>query len=88
MNVQLHRVISDISGTTGLHHSCHCRWEERDLHQLAALKDFRISVRMKSLLHLKVTRRELVFVLQQELHLTGLRHCRSDVQIAVFESVC
>jgi len=42
MNVQLHRVISDISGTTGLAIIRSIVAGERDLHKLAALKDFRI----------------------------------------------
>ena len=42
MNVQLHRVISDISGTTGLAIIRAIVAGERDLHKLAALKDVRI----------------------------------------------
>lgn len=42
MNVQLHRVISDISGTTGLAIIRAIVAGERDLHKLAGLKDCRI----------------------------------------------
>jgi len=42
MNVQLHRVISDISGTTGLAIIRAIVAGKRDLHKLAALKDVRI----------------------------------------------
>ena len=86
MNVQLHRVISDISGTTGLAIIRAIVAGERDLHQLAALKDFRIHASTDEIAAaLKGDyRRELVFVLQQELHLYEVFQAQivtCDVQI-------
>lgn len=86
MNVQLHRVISDISGTTGMAILRAIVAGERDLHKLAALKDFRIHASPDDIAAaLKGDYRgELVFVLQQELQLydvfqTQIAAC--DVQI-------
>jgi transposase len=71
MNVQLHRVISDISGTTGMAILRAIVAGERDLTQLAALKDRRIRAT-----HAEIAaalngdyRSELVFILAQELQL-------------------
>jgi transposase len=71
MNVQLHRVISDISGTTGLAIIRAIVAGERDLHKLAALKDFRIHASIEEIAAALSGdyRGELVFVLQQELYL-------------------
>lgn len=71
MNVQLHRVISDISGTTGLAIIRAIVAGERDLHKLAALKDFRAHASIDEIAAALQGdyRPELVFVLQQELHL-------------------
>lgn len=71
MNVQLHRVISDISGTTGLAIIRAIVAGERDLHKLAALKDFRIHASAEVIAAALAGnyREELVFVLQQELQL-------------------
>ncbi len=71
MNVQLHRVISDISGTTGLAIIRAIIAGERDLHKLAALRDFRIQAspdRIAAALQGDY-RAELIFILQQELQL-------------------
>ena len=71
MNVQLHRVISDISGTTGLAIIRAIVAGERDLHKLAALKDFRAHASTEEIAAALQGdyRPELIFVLQQELHL-------------------
>lgn len=71
MNVQLHRVISDISGTTGLAIIRAIVAGERDLYKLAALKDFRIHASTEVIAAALAGdyRAELVFVLQQELQL-------------------
>lgn len=71
MNVQLHRVISDISGTTGLAIMRAIVAGERDLHKLAALKDVRIHASTEEIVAALTGdyRVELVVVLQQELHL-------------------
>jgi transposase len=86
MNVQLHRVISDISGATGLAIIRAIVAGERDLDQLAALKDVRIRATTKEIAAaLKGDyRSELVFVLQQELHLYEVFQAQiaaCDVQI-------
>ena len=65
MNVQLHRVISDITGTTGLAIIRAIIAGERDLHKLAALKDCRIHASTEEI-EAALTgdyREELVFVL-------------------------
>ena len=71
MNVQLHRVISDISGTTGLAIIRAIVAGERDLHKLAALKDCRIHASTNEIAAALTGdyRTELVFVLHQELQL-------------------
>ena len=71
MNVQLHRVISDISGTTGLAIIRAIVAGERDLYKLAALKDGRIHASAEEIAAALTGdyRAELVFVLQQELYL-------------------
>jgi hypothetical protein len=86
MNVQLHRVISDISGTTGLAIIRAIVAGERDWHKLAALKDFRIHASPDEMAAaLKgAYRGELVFVLAQELHLYEVFQAQiaaCDVQI-------
>ncbi|UBF23854.1 IS110 family transposase [Kovacikia minuta CCNUW1] len=87
MNVQLHRVISDISGTTGLTIIRAIVSGERDLHKLAALKDRRIHA---STDEIAVAlngdyRPELVFVLHQELQLydvfeTQIAACDAEIE--------
>ena len=86
MNVQLHRVISDITGMTGLAILRAIVSGERDLAKLAALKNARIKAT-----HEEISaalngdyRSELVFILAQELQLydifqTQISAC--DVQI-------
>jgi transposase len=71
MNVQLHRVISDISGTTGLAILRAIVAGERDLTQLAALKDRRIRATQSEIAAALNGdyRSELVFILAQELQL-------------------
>jgi len=71
MNVQLHRVISDISGTTGLAIIRAIVAGERDLLKLAALKDCRIHASTDEIAAALTGdyRAELVFVLHQELQL-------------------
>ena len=71
MNVQLHRVISDISGTTGLAIIRAIVAGERDWHKLAALKDCRIHASTDEIAAALTGdyRAELVFVLHQELQL-------------------
>lgn len=86
MNVQLHRVISDMSGTTGLAIIRAIVAGERDLHKLAALKDFRIHAKTEEIVAALQGdyRTELVFVLQQELYLYEVYQAQiasCDVQI-------
>lgn len=71
MNLQLHRVISDISGTTGLAIIRAIIAGERDLHKLAALRDFRIQASPDAIAAALQGdyRAELIFILQQELQL-------------------
>lgn len=71
MNLQLHRVISDITGTTGLSIIKAIVNGERDPQRLAALKDARIKASAAEIAasltgHYRL---ELVFILQQELQL-------------------
>ncbi|KST70326.1 IS110 family RNA-guided transposase [Mastigocoleus testarum] len=69
MNIQLHRVISDITGTTGLSIIRGIVSGERNPIKLAALKDGRIKA-SKEKIAASLTgdyRPELVFILQQEL---------------------
>lgn len=87
MNVQLHRVISDISGTTGLAILRAIVAGERDLAKLAALKDARIKAT-----HEEISaalngdyRRELMFILAQELQLydsfqTQIAACDAQIE--------
>jgi transposase len=86
MNVQLHRVISDISGTTGLAIIRAIIAGERDLDKLAALKDFRIHASTEEIVAALQGdyRAELVFILAQELQLYDLFQAQiaaCDVQI-------
>jgi transposase len=80
MNVQLHRVISDISGITGLAILRAIVAGERDLTQLAALKDRRIHATHEEIVAALTGdyRSELVFILAQELQLYDI----FQVQIA------
>lgn len=86
MNVQLHRVISDITGTTAMAIIHAIVAGERDAHKLAALKDGRIKASGEEIAAALTGdyRPELVFILQQELLLyefyqTQIAAC--DVQI-------
>jgi transposase len=86
MNVQLHRVISDISGTTGLAILRAIVAGERDLAKLAALKDGRIKASHEEIVAALTGdyRRELVFILAQELQLYDMFQAQiaaCDVQI-------
>jgi len=86
MNVQLHRVISDISGTTGLAIIRAIVAGERDLHKLAALKDCRIHASTNEIAAALTGdyRTELVFVLHQELQLYEMFQAQitaCDIQI-------
>jgi hypothetical protein len=71
MNVQLHRVISDITGTTGLAILHAIVAGKRDQKKLAALKDGRIKASGEEIAAALTGdyRPELVFILQQELQL-------------------
>jgi hypothetical protein len=69
MNLQLHRVISDITGTTGLSIIKAIVAGERNPLRLAALKDGRIKASSEEIAASLTGnyRLELVFILQQEL---------------------
>ena len=71
MNLQLHRVISDITGTTGLSIIKAIIAGERNPLSLAALKDGRIKANSEEIAAALTGdyRSELVFILQQELQL-------------------
>ncbi|MFB2772021.1 IS110 family transposase [Pelatocladus sp. BLCC-F211] len=71
MNVQLHRVISDITGTTGMAIIREIVAGERDPKKLAAFKDGRIKASSSEIASALTGnyRPELVFILQQELQL-------------------
>ncbi|GAX45971.1 transposase [Tolypothrix sp. NIES-4075] len=71
MNLQLHRVISDITGTTGLSIIKAIVAGERNPLRLAALKDGRIKASLEEIAASLTGdyRPELVFILQQELQL-------------------
>lgn len=71
MNLQLHRVISDITGTTGLSIIKAIVAGERNPLTLVALKDGRIKASSEEIAAALTGdyRRELVFILQQELQL-------------------
>lgn len=71
MNLQLHRVISDITGTTGLSIIKAIVAGERNPLSLAALKDGRIKANSEEIAAALIGdyRSELVFILQQELQL-------------------
>ena len=87
MNVQLHRVISDITGTTGMAIMCAILEGERDPVTLAALKDPRIKA-SKSQIADALTgdyRAELLFVLKQEFdlyctHQDLIRRCDEEIE--------
>jgi transposase len=86
MNVQLHRVISDISGITGLAILRAIVAGERDLAKLSALKDARIKATHEEISAALTGdyRSELVFILTQELHLYDMFQAQiaaCDVQI-------
>ena len=71
MNLQLHRVISDVTGTTGLSIIKAIIAGERNPQSLAALKDGRIKASCEEIAAALTGdyRPELVFILQQELQL-------------------
>lgn len=71
MNIQLHRVISDITGTTGLSIIRAIVSGERNPIKLAALRDVRIRASVEKIAASLTGdyRPELVFILQQELKL-------------------
>jgi transposase len=71
MNLQLHRVISDVTGTTGLSIIKAIIAGERNPQSLAALKDGRIKASSEEIAAALSGdyRHELVFILQQELQL-------------------
>ncbi len=82
MNIQLHRVISDITGTTGLSIIREIVSGERNPIKLAALKDGRIKASRENIAASLTGdyRPELVFILQQELkfyefHQTQIADC-------------
>ncbi|MGA7938202.1 MAG: transposase, partial [Kovacikia sp.] len=85
---QLHRVISDINGTTGLAIIRAIVSGERGLHKLAALKDRRIHASTNEIaaaLNGDYHRPELVFVLHQELQLynvfqTQIAACDAEIE--------
>jgi len=86
MNGQLHRVISDISGTTGLAILRAIVAGERDFAKLAALKDGRIHASQAEIAAALTGdyRSELVFILTQELQLYDMFQAQiaaCDVQI-------
>ncbi|MBW4668858.1 MAG: IS110 family transposase [Cyanomargarita calcarea GSE-NOS-MK-12-04C] len=87
MNVQLHRVISDITGTTGLAIIDAIVSGERNPQKLAALKDERIKASSTNIAAALTGdyRPELVFVLSQELLLykfyqTQITECDTQVE--------
>lgn len=71
MNLQLHRVISDITGTTGIAIIRAILSGERNPHKLAALKDGRIKASQNEIAAALTGdyRPELLFILSQELQL-------------------
>ncbi|MEH2084299.1 MAG: IS110 family transposase [Nostoc sp.] len=86
MNIQLHRVISDITGTTGLSIIREIVSGERNPVKLATLKDGRIKASLEEIAASLTGdyRLELVFILEQELQLyefyqTQIQKC--DIQI-------
>ncbi|GAB4190488.1 MAG: hypothetical protein Fur006_32570 [Coleofasciculaceae cyanobacterium] len=86
MNLQLHRVISDITGTTGKAILTAIVSGERDPQRLAALKDGRIKASSHEIAASLTGdyRPELVFILQQELQLYEFYQAQiaaCDVQI-------
>jgi transposase len=86
MNLQLHRVISDITGTTGKAIITAIVSGERDPQRLAALKDGRIKASSHEIAASLTGdyRPELVFILQQELQLYEFYQAQiaaCDVQI-------
>lgn len=92
MNLQLHRVISDITGTTGLSIIKAIVAGERNPLRLAALKDGRIKASSEEIAASLTGdyRLELVFILQQELQLYEFYQAQitaCDVQIEQCESL-
>lgn len=86
MNVQLHRVISDITGTTGLAIIWAIVAGERDPNVLADLKDERIKASTAEIAAALGGdyRAEQVFILQQELQLYAVYQAQiaaCDVQV-------
>ncbi|MEM7715431.1 MAG: IS110 family transposase [Cyanobacteria bacterium P01_A01_bin.68] len=86
MNIQLHRVISDITGTTGLNIIRAIVSGERNPIKLAALKDGRIKASVEQIAASLTGdyRPELVFILEQELQLYEFYQAqiqKCDIQI-------
>jgi hypothetical protein len=71
MNIQLHRFINDITGTTGLSIIREIVSGERNPVKLASLKDGRIKASLEEIAASLTGdyRSELVFILEQELQL-------------------
>ena len=69
MNLQIHHVISDLAGTTGLAIMDAILAGERDPHQLAKLRDWRIKANEETIVKSLVGdyREEHLFVLRQSL---------------------
>lgn len=80
MNLQIHHVISDLSGTTGLAIVDAILAGERDPHQLAKLRDWRIKAREETIVKSLVGdyREEHLFVLRQSLE--GYRKYQEMIQ--------
>jgi hypothetical protein len=87
MNIQLHRVISDITGTTGLSIIRAIVAGERNPITLASFKDGRIRASLEEIAASKTCdyRPELVFILEQELQLyefyqTQIQKCDRQIE--------
>lgn len=87
MNLQLHHVISDITGTTGLAILDAVVAGERDVNKLASLRDPRIRVTKETIAKSLVGdyRPEHMFTLRQSLHLyrnyqKEITECESEIQ--------
>lgn len=87
MNIQLHRVISDITGTTGLSILRAIVAGERNPITLASFKDGRIKASLEEIAASKTYdyRPELVFILEQELQLyefyqTHIQKCDRQIE--------
>jgi transposase len=80
MNVQIHHVISDLAGTTGLAIVDAILAGERDLHKLAELRDWRIRASKETIMKSLVGdyREEHLFALRQSLK--SYRHYQDMIQ--------